>query len=43
MVDLISGSDRDASPMRLTVAKRRGYRSASSMRSGAPTHESERG
>ena len=32
MVDLILGSARDASSMRLTVAKRRGYRDASSMR-----------
>ncbi len=32
MVDLILGSDRGASSMRLTVAKRRGYRDVSSMR-----------
>ncbi|MBK6533780.1 MAG: hypothetical protein IPF99_30605 [Deltaproteobacteria bacterium] len=37
MVDLILGSARDASSMRLTVAKRRGYRDASSMRHSGPT------
>ena len=37
MVDLILGSDRGASSMRLTVAKRRGYRDASSMRHNGPT------